>query len=399
MTNASIPRSTLPSDLSRLYYHDLQAVAPLPDAEAEHLAAIASAGRRAPASAGGIPSYDQHGFAARQRLAESFLPLVRHLAHRYPSHRLSHTTRLDLIQVGNLALVGAIDSYTPGCASASLFHTVYGTVWRAMWRDLATWSGYYHIPKGRASQIRRIQLAQSTFLATHGREPTTAELASSTGYTTTIIHMALADSAEPVSLDHPLGSADTPLRETLSGHLDTEAQAMHNCLSADVAAVLQTLPERQRRVLTLHYGLGPDPPASIADISRALCLTRTQIEGLLHRALTVLRRAFGASERPHPNLVRIARCDLILRKPFYQALGCPTYVQLDSRGPHTLQLNASDPSGQRVRTNRSGVSHLILLTTSLREQFHLRPGYYAATITDTAIVIDTSRSRQLYETN
>jgi RNA polymerase primary sigma factor len=381
MTHASIPRSPLPA------IPDLRAVAPLPDPDAEHLAAIASTGRSAPATNGAPPSYDHSGFSARQRLIESFLPLVGHLARRYPHYRLWCVTRPDLTQVGALALITAIDSYTPG---SSLFFTVYHAVKHALWEEIARSNRIYRIPRKREGQIQRIRAAQSAVLTCHGRLPAIAELVDCTGYSAATIQLLLSTSTEAVSLNQPLGETEAPLITTIAGCDDTAAQALHNCQIADLAAALRALPERQRRVLVLYYGLGPYPPASLVEIAHTLRLTHRQASHALQCGLGTLRQALGASEECRSDLVCITSTALNLRTR-YAALGRPPYVQLHRPDPHTLQVSASAQPGRRVHSG-----HFIRLTKTLCHQFRLRPGYYQADTTESAVLIDTSRSLQLY---
>jgi RNA polymerase primary sigma factor len=147
----------------------------------------------------------------------------------------------------------------------------------------------------RLVRVRR-QLTQELM-----RDPTHAEIGQSMGITPERVGQILKYAEEPVSLETPVGDEeDSSLGDFIE---DDELQRPHAAVdaasqAAAVRRVVASLPERERVVLELRYGLGGDEPMTLEDIGRAFGVTRERVRQVEARALAKLKalRAAGRLE-------------------------------------------------------------------------------------------------------
>jgi RNA polymerase sigma-B factor len=240
------------------------------DSATEQLAALAAA----PA---GHPDRDR----LRDRAIEAWLPLARHLAHRY-SGRGEPTD--DLIQTATVGLIKAVDKFDPerGVDFAGYaIPTIIGEIKRHF-RD-RTWS--IRVPR-RLQELRlAITEANSTLTHTLGRSPTVADIATHLGVTEEEVLEGLegARAYNATSLSTPI-SADgsTELGETLGGE-DYEFELAETRVALSPA--LATLDEREQQILTLRF-YGNLTQSQIAD---QIGISQMHVSRLLTRALAKLR--------------------------------------------------------------------------------------------------------------
>ncbi len=223
---------------------------------------------------------------AREALVERYLPLVRHLARRYGRA----TEPLDdLVQVGSIGLLGAIDRYDPGSGTAfSSFAvpTILGEI-RRHFRDRG-WA--MHVPRGIQEAHGRVSRVIDELTGRLGRSPSVSEIAAETGFSTEEVLEAMAAGAayQPLSLSRPPSGADDddPIEVGV-----TDAGFEQAAGRAALGDSMKRLPARERVILHLRFEKG----MTQSEIGARLGISQMHVSRLIQRALETLRRETGAA--------------------------------------------------------------------------------------------------------
>jgi RNA polymerase primary sigma factor len=235
---------------------------------------------------------------ARRRLIEANLRLVVHVASRYKLRELAFS---DLIQEGNLGLFHAVDKfdYRFGCRLST-----YAIWWirRSIIRALDNESRTARLPVylrtlARQAGRMRDELAQQT-----GQEPSPADIATALHVPLAIVNAVLSYQQPPISLDAPITDDGATLAEVLPD-LDArmpEEEAEAAFFSETVHGALATLPERERVVLELRFGLHGHRVHTLIEIGKRLGLTRERVRQIESKALLTLRSSDLSTQCHHP---------------------------------------------------------------------------------------------------
>lgn len=238
---------------------------------------------------------------AREELIAHNLRLVAKIAGAYQGRGL-HLE--DLVQEGNLGLLRAAERFDP--ALGNRFST-YATYWirQRIERAIQNHGTAIRLPVWMRSALSRLNKARAQFALAHGYEPDDDELAAAMG--TTVAHVervkAAAQASTPYSLDEAMPNASRGPNDprTLYDLLpDEDAPDPDDALAAaemgaTVAGLLALLPERERQILALRYGLGGTATHTLDEIGRAMGLTRERVRQLEAAALERLRGVPGLS--------------------------------------------------------------------------------------------------------
>ncbi len=235
---------------------------------------------------------------AKNHLVEANLRLVVHLARSAATRTTLSIT--DLLQEGNLGLLDAVERYR---GDSNKTFGAYATWWvrRAMNRAINDHTRILRLSGELYAAIQKMQMAQRELTQTLGRAPSRAEIAQATGLSIEQIEEAQRAAAQPLSLDKPTGGEEgtTEFGETLEGVEEaTEARSERLETGRAMTALLENLPDRERAVLSLRFGLGDYEsvgPQAIDDVATRLNLSRERVHDIEVRALRKLRkRARGA---------------------------------------------------------------------------------------------------------
>ena len=230
---------------------------------------------------------------ALEQLTKANLRFVVSVAKQYQGQGLG---LIDLINEGNVGLITAAKKFDETRGFKFISYAVWW-IRQSILQALAENSRLVYLPLNQVNNLSKIHRFLSDFAQKNERMPSNEEIAEALDIDVEKVKTIMQSSGRPTSMDAPLaddeGSCLLDLLQSRDGS-NTERDLITGSLPTEVSAAVKKLPERERKVIEMFFGLN-GPEMNLEDIGRELHLSRERVRQLKEKALKLLREAQEAS--------------------------------------------------------------------------------------------------------